>query len=404
LSDKEVSRLLKIWRAEVSTLNLSTSISLTMAQPYAIKLLDFDLQLLGTMVLLQLGMAGVGYVFGSILLSLFRSRRIIFWKLFGTLHRCLWALAGFTHFLPKEYGASFFLTSVAVAQFSGSLAGIASGDVGADIVSKERALKFYSSLNSLGLASNSAGLIITTAIFSFLPSNEGYLVAYTLSMSSAVASSVFLNLLRDPNPPSKGSVSDVLRGFNDSLKDQDSNSYIITVTLFTLAVNLPGALWNYYLLTVIKGAETWVTLKAIAANISQSIGFRVWGRISRKLGLKRTLYVSIALTSPIPAVFTFLYTLEGQVALEMYSGFVWAGYNLANNIYTLYLPKRTTRVYFIAVINATSNVIASATSRLGAQIASISLGAMNAVFYSSTAGRLLLSLIAKRKAPELLVS
>lgn len=396
--------MLRIWRAEVSTLNLSTSISLTMAQPYAIKLLDFDIQLLGTMVLLQLGMAGVGSIFGSILLSLFRSKRVVFWKLFGTLHRCLWALTGFTHFLPKEYRIGFFLTSVAVAQFSGSLAGIASSDVGADIVSKERALKFYSSLNSLGLASNSAGLIITTVIFSFLPSYEGYLVAYTLSISSAAASSMFLNLLRDPNPPSKGPANDVLRRFGESLKDRDCNSYLMAVTLFTLVVNLPGALWNYYLLTVIKGAETWVTLKAITANLSQAIGFRVWGRISRKLGLKKTLYISIALTSPIPAVFTFLYTLAGQMAIEVYSGFVWAGYNLANSIYTLYLPKRAVRVYFVAMINTVSNIVASAASRLGAQIAAISLSAMNAVFYSSTAGRFILSFITKKKAPELLVS
>lgn len=404
MSDREVSRLLRIWRAEVSTLNFSASISVTMAQPYAIKLLGFDLQLLGTMVLLQLGMAGAGFIAGSVLVSVYRPRRIVFWKLFGTLYRCLWALAGFAHLLPRGYRAGFFLTSVAVAQFSGSLAGIASSDVGADIVSRERALKFYSSLNSLGLVSNSMGLIITTTIFGSLPQDEGYLVAYALSTSSAIASSVFLNLLKDLNPPPKGSASDVLREFADSVKDRDCNSYIVTVTLFTLVVNLPGALWNYYLLTVIKGSETWVTLKSIAANLSQSVGFRFWEKVSRKLGLKRTLYVSIALTSPIPAVFTLLYTFAGQIAIEIYSGFVWAGYNLANNIYTLYLPKRTSRVYFVATINATSNVIASAASGVGAQVAAISLGAMNAVFYSSTAGRLVISFLARRRAPKLLVS
>jgi hypothetical protein len=61
-------------------------------------------------------------------------------------------------------------------------------------------------------------------------------------------------------------------------------------------------------------------------------------------------------------------------------------------------------VYFVATINATSNVVASAASRVGAQVAAISLGAMNAVFYSSTAGRLVISFLARRRAPKLLVS
>lgn len=390
-----------MWKAESATYSFSVSISSTMAQAYAIKLLKFDLNLLGTTVLLQLSTLGLGYFLGSIVVSIYRTRRILFWKLLGSANRCLWAVLGLTHELPEEYRVVAFLSALATAQLSGSIAGVASGDVGADLVGKERALKFFSSLSSLNMVANSLGLITATAFFGLLPVVEGYVAAYSTALAFSIISSGLLLMLKDLSPPSSGrSFRELVNDVSEVTRNNECSSYIKTVTMFTFIVNLPGALWNYYLLNVLGGGETWITLKAIAANLSQSLGFRAWSRISRAVGLRKTLYVGMALTSPIPAVFTFIPNLPGQILLEVYSGFVWAAYNLANNIYTLYLPNRATRVYFIAIINIASNALASAASRIGASAASISLLAMNTVFYSSTLGRVLVALLAKKSAPE----
>jgi len=404
LSEKERSRLLTLWRVESATYNFSMSISTTIAQAYAIKVLKFDLELLGTMVLIHLGTLGVGYLLGSVAVSVFRNRRILFWKLMGSLNRCLWALTGFSHNLPAEHRVWTFLTAIATAQLSGSIAVVASGDVGADLVSREKAIKFFSSLSSINLVANSLGLAATTAFFNILPEEEGYITTYSASLVFSAISSGFLLMLKDIDPPaSRTSFRDLVKDFTDVTGSSSCTSYVKVATLFTFIVNLPGALWNYYLLNVFGGNETWVTLKAIAANLSQSAGFRAWSRISRRMGLKKTLYVGIALTSPIPAAFIFLPNLPGQIALEAYSGFVWAAYNLANNIYTLYLPKRALRVYFIAVLNIAGNTLASAASRLGASLASVSLVAMNSVFIASTLGRVATSVLARKSAPDVLV-
>ncbi|MCX8185074.1 MAG: hypothetical protein RMI56_03320 [Sulfolobales archaeon] len=402
--ERERARILSIWRVESATYNFSVGISTTMAQAYAIKVLDFDLNLLGTMVLIQLGSVGLGYFFGSILVPAFRARRILFWKLFGILNRCLWASIGFTHLLPEQHRVSLFLLNIAVAQLSGSIAGVASGDVGADLVGKERAVKFFGSISSLNMVANSLALATATTFFSFLSEGDSYIASYIVSLVFSIVSSVFLLMLKDLSPSISGrSLREIVADFSDIARNSDYSSYTMIVTVFTFIVNLPGALWNYYLLNVLGGNETWVTLKAIAANLSQSLGFRVWSRVSRIIGLKKTLYTGIILTSPIPVAFTILPTLPGQLALEIYSGFVWAAYHLANNIYTLYLPKRASRVYFIALLNISSNTLASAASRLGASIASISLAAMNAVFTASTIGRIFMSIIAKRAAPDVAV-
>lgn len=404
MSEKERSRLLNLWKAESATCNFSISISSTMAQAYAIRILRFDLELLGTMVLLHLGMLGLGFFLGSVLVSAFRNKRILFWKTMGSLNRCLWALLGFSHYLPGEYRTQAFLSTVAVAQLSGSIAGLASGDVGADLVSREGALKFFGSLSSLNMIANSLGLTTATAYFNFLHEEEGYVAAYSTSLVFSAVSSGFLLMLKDLSPPASGkSFGELMNDISEVARSNNCSLYIGTVSLFTFIVNLPGALWGYYLLNVLGGTETWITLKALAANLSQSAGFRVWSVVSRRIGLKRTLYVGMVLTSPIPTVFIFLPNLPGQMALEVYSGFVWAAYNLINNIYTLYLPKRELRVYFIAIANVASNSLASAASRLGASAASMSLEAMNAVFIASTLGRVAAAVLAKRLAPEISV-
>jgi hypothetical protein len=407
LPEDRLARVLKLWRAEAATYQFSASISTTLAQAYAIRVLHFDVELLGLLVFLQIGSVSLGYLVGSLLVATLRRRRILLWKVPGALNRVLWATVGFSHLLPERVRVGYLLASVATAQFAGSVAGIAAGDVGADLVSRERAVRFYSSLNSLALLANCLGLATATALFYVVPvrsAAEAYTVAYGVALASSITSTALLAMLEDLNPPSSSTgVTEALREFARVSRDPDCSSYVGLVTLFTAVVNLPGALWNYYLLTVFGGSESWITLKAVTANLSQAIGYRVWGGVLRRVGTRGGLYVGIALTSPIPTAFILAPTLWSQLAVEAYSGFVWAAYNLANNIYTLYLPRRESRVYFIALLNLASNAVASVTSRLGASIASLGLQPMNAVFIASTVGRVVSSVVARARAPRLAV-
>ena len=183
---------------------------------------------------------------------------------------------GFSHLLPGEAGAAYLLSSVATAQFAGSVAGIAAGDVGAYLVSRERAVRFYSSLNSLALLANCLGLATATALFHLAPAYpalEAYSVAYGTALASSLASTSLLAMLEDLNPPSSSArAPDALREFANVSKSPDCSSYVRLATLFTVVVNLLGALWSHYLLTVFRGSESWVTLKAIAANPGQALG------------------------------------------------------------------------------------------------------------------------------------
>jgi len=405
LPEDRLARVLKLWRAEAATYQFSTSISTTLVQAYAIRVLHFDVDLLGLLVFLQIGSVSLGYLVGSVLVATLRKRRILLWKVPGALNRVLWATVGFSHLLPERVRVGYLLASVATAQFAGSVAGIAAGDVGADLVSRERAVRFYSSLNSIALLANCLGLATATALFYIVPvhsATEAYTVAYGTALASSITSTALLATLEDLNPPSSSTgVTETLREFARVSRDSDCSSYVGLVALFAAVVNLPGALWNYYLLTVFRGSESWITLKAVTANLSQAVGYRLWGEILRRVGTRRGLYVGIALTSPIPVAFILAPTLWSQLAVEVYSGFVWAAYNLANNIYTLYLPRRESRVYFIALLNLASNAVASVTSRLGASIASLGLQPMNAVFIASTVGRVVSSVVARARAPRL---
>ena len=407
MPEDRLARVLKLWRAEAATYQFSTSISTTLAQAYAIRVLHFDVELLGLLVFLQIGSVSLGYLVGSVLVATLRRRRILLWKVPGALNRVLWATVGFSHLLPERVRVGYLLASVATAQFAGSVAGIAAGDVGADLVSRERAVRFYSSLNSIALLANCLGLATATALFYVVPvrsAAEAYTVAYGTALASSITSTALLATLEDLNPPSSSTgVTEALREFASVSRDSDCSSYVGLVALFAAVVNLPGALWNYYLLTVFRGSESWITLKAVTANLSQAVGYRLWGEILRRVGTRRGLYVGIALTSPIPVAFILAPTLWSQLAVQVYSGFVWAAYNLANNIYTLYLPRRESRVYFIALLNLASNAVASVTSRLGASIASLGLQPMNAVFIASTVGRVVSSVVARAKAPRLAI-
>jgi hypothetical protein len=69
------------------------------------------------------------------------------WLFFGAINRIGWASIIFSDLVPS-YSAKLlaFYSAVAVSQMTGAIAGIAAGNVGADIVTRDGAPKFLEGL------------------------------------------------------------------------------------------------------------------------------------------------------------------------------------------------------------------------------------------------------------------
>jgi MFS family permease len=172
------------------------------------------------------------------------------------------------------------------------------------------------------------------------------------------------------------------------------------VSLFTFFVNIPGALWNYYIIKVFGGTEMWISLNTISSSLANAIGNYVFGRASSKASYKRILACSTIPISLVPLLFLFSNSLEKQVLLNIFSGLSWSAYNLITGVYNLYLAGED-RVYMISLLGILTNIFAAISTRLGAAIASMNMLAMQLMFLVSFIGRLTMYIIARKLIAEI---
>jgi hypothetical protein len=125
---------------ESPTYNFSISLSTSLVQPLGIRILGMNIALLGVLTAVQLSFVGFGAIIGTSIILRYRYFRKKLWLFFGAINRIGRASIIFADLVPS-YSAKLltFYSAVAVSQMSGAIAGIAAGDVGADIVTRDRA-------------------------------------------------------------------------------------------------------------------------------------------------------------------------------------------------------------------------------------------------------------------------
>lgn len=163
---------------------------------------------------------------------------------------------------------------VFIAQFGGAIGGLAYSDTIADVIPMSRAVEVFGKVNAYTLSSSVAGLSIATAIFLFLNVREAYRVIYVISLITAVISAGVLYLVTDL--VRRESIKLSLKQFYKKASGVISNAavkhYTMFVSLFTFFVNIPGALWNYYIIKVFGGTEMWISLNTISSSLANAIG------------------------------------------------------------------------------------------------------------------------------------
>jgi len=392
-------RYTRVWTLHSVFYSFSFTLSSTMYQAYAIRILKFDVNELGNAVFITLAAVALGNFFAVPLVQRFRSRRVLLWKIFTSINITSWALTGFSDLLYRDV----FLFLLALAQLTGAIGGLAYSDTIADLIPKEMSIKIFSRVNVYTVIASLISLIISFTVFSrygFVL--VSYRICYIIAISSAILSSAFLWFMRDLVRRDDISlpITTIISRYRSIVIDGRCKHYITSLTMFTFFVNLPAALWNYYIIKIFGGNELWITVNTISSTFASAIGNYILSSLSHKLNPKKTVVYSTIPISFVPILFLVSPTLETQALLNLYSGFSWAGFNLMISIYNLYLAGED-RVYLVAVLGILTNIGASAASRIGSAISTISLTAMQSIFIASGLGRLAMLLYMKRKVPEI---
>jgi MFS family permease len=396
----------KTYLVETATYNFAVNISLGMSNALLIRLLSYGVSELGLLTFVRILAYGVSQVPAALLVERYRHRRKMLWNLFGALNRLGPSLLVLSLIIPREYSLPFAVVVSFLSQFAGGIAGVAATDVLADIISVEESPHFFSKVNQLNYVSISLAFITSFATFALI---SDYLVSYQLlyitSFIIGLVSTVFLIRIRDP----KGFIhyeKPSVRFYDDLevvkliLHDGRLRRYLLVISLFNFAVNIPAPFWDYIVMVVIGGNELIVVLKNVVSLVVKAVGMFFWRREIVKFGLRKVTVLGMASTSVVPILYKDFATSTSLLGIEAVSGYIWAPLDLSIFLYNAYLPPKEVRPAYLSILGLTINSVSSLASMMGTLIA-VSTGDVGSVLLASSVLRGVTATIAYATLPEI---
>ena len=163
---------------------------------------------------------------------------------------------------------------------------------------------------------------------------------------------------REPGPPARREASGggfrawLARGRRRWRREApEFYRFALTSLLWNLAVNLPIALFPVHFSVNLHGSPALWGLANGATFLTTVLGQRVWARRCDRTGARSVLLTSGLGCISIPLWWALAPGPEWVVAINLFGGYVWAGYNLAAFNYLLETTPGARRPAYVGAFN-----------------------------------------------------
>lgn len=215
-----------------------------------------------------------------------------------------------------------------------------------------------------------------------------------------------LTLQRMEEPPSTYNKEDVFSFLQFFLRLKKSNfaKFVIFVAAMNFSVNLAAPYFAVFMLQDLGFNYLVYSMITIIAPLTLFLNVHRWGRHADKVGSLKIIKLTSRLFPFIPLLWILNQSPWYLFCVEMFSGFLWAGFNLctANFIYDAASPQKRTRC--IAYFNVVNGFALSCGALLGGfmikYLPPLSGHKLLMLFFISAIFRLAVSLILPRMIKE----
>jgi len=160
----------------------------------------------------------------------------------------------------------------------------------------------------------------------------------------------------------------------------------------TFAVSISAPYLVPYMLDDLRLSYTTFMVINGTAFLAKSLAIGPWGYLARKIGPRRAFFLAAVLIIPAPAVWAFTSSPSWLIALQIFAGAGWAGYELCQFLlfYDLFPKQRLSDVFsYYTLVNG---IAAVAGTVVGGMLLAHGVGfadPFHGLFVASTAVRLL---------------
>lgn len=139
--------------------------------------------------------------------------------------------------------------------------------------------------------------------------------------------------------------------FTREMTHSNYGMFVLFVTFFKFAAHIASPFFAVYMLQDLKFSYLlFMTLTALEV-VSSFIFLGLWGHSIDKIGSRRVMAISALLIPLIPIFWVFSIEIWWLVIVQLFSGAVWAGFNLAASSFVFDAVRPENRIRCIAYYN-----------------------------------------------------
>jgi len=142
--------------------------------------------------------------------------------------------------------------------------------------------------------------------------------------------------------------------FIKRVKQSNFAKFVFYVASINFSVNIAGPFFAVFMLRDLNLNYVTYTVIVTTATIATLLTMNLWGRHADKIGNLKVIQLTSFFIPIVPALWLFSQEVYYLVIIQVFAGFVWAGFNLSvmNFIYDAVMPEKRTRcVAYFNVIN-----------------------------------------------------
>ena len=185
----------------------------------------------------------------------------------------------------------------------------------------------------------------------------GFMIILGLAFVSRFISWYFLSKMYEP--PIKVTKEHYFTFWDFIKRTKQSNfvKFVIYVASISFAQNISAPFFAVYMLRDLNLSYVTYTVIVLASTIATLSTMGIWGAHADRIGNIKVIKFTSFFIPVIPVLWLFSQNVTYLIIIQLFAGYVWAGYNLSvfNFVYDAVMPEKRTRcVSYLNVINGTA--------------------------------------------------
>ncbi len=261
--------------------------------------------------------------------------------------------------LLKQASPALFIALVVLFTCCAALAVPAWGSLMSDLVDKDKRGHYF------GWRNRALGFVLVAAMFIagvmlyFMKKVDiflGFAFLFGCAFVWRMISWYFLNKMYEPPLHVKKDDHFTLVQFLRRLRESNFAKFAVFVSAMNFSVNFASPFFAVLMLNDLKFDYLLYTLITLTATLTINCTIARWGRHADKVGNLKIIKTTAPLIGLIPILWIFNHNPLYLILAQVFSGFLWAGFNLctSNFIYDAVTPEKRTRC--IAYFNTLNGI------------------------------------------------